>query len=395
MIVVVAENGEEKTRPHDGTNTTISASHTSDSDATKITGVSITNSYTYSITVTDKLGNSTTRSIVVPTEAVVLDIRKTGKLAIGKYWENGALDVNGQIHSNDSIYLTKASAGRISIRNAATSPTINFGLHLGSTADHGLYDFVAGKWMIYADSNGDVKLDGGKTPYYTTDTTLVKTSGAQTIAGNKTFNAASYITSSSGIYGANDPILYFLRSNSNDLSERLGCVFANVKTVNDKHVMNRMYFREYSCDDTGNAIQVWDQYMLPTVAQNQASSKTYDILTSKAAVTIAQGGTGATTVAEAKSNLGIRFATLYDSAITSGTGTLGETAANFDLLIVQGTNGETGTSFISTISVNGQRANLVWTGSAYLEYTISGATITIHNASSGRYLRRVYGLKIG
>ena len=47
-----------------------------------------------------------------------------------------------------------------------------------------------------------------------------------------------------------------------------------------------------------------DRYLLPTPTANKTEDSWYDILTTKAAVTVAQGGTGATTAADALANLG-------------------------------------------------------------------------------------------
>lgn len=51
-----------------------------------------------------------------------------------------------------------------------------------------------------------------------------------------------------------------------------------------------------------------ERYRLPYAASGMTADTDYDILTSKSAVTIAQGGTGATTAAQARANLGAQAA---------------------------------------------------------------------------------------
>ena len=58
-------------------------------------------------------------------------------------------------------------------------------------------------------------------------------------------------------------------------------------------------------------------YRFPTPAADLTEAKTYYVLTSKAAVTIAQGGTGATTAAGARSNLGITPANIGAASLTT------------------------------------------------------------------------------
>lgn len=69
--------------------------------------------------------------------------------------------------------------------------------------------------------------------------------------------------------------------------------------------------------DTGKA----EVFMLPVPATGSNSVKTYDVLTTKQAVTIAQGGTGATTAADARTKLGASALNHAHnaSAIKSGT----------------------------------------------------------------------------
>ena len=83
-------------------------------------------------------------------------------------------------------------------------------------------------------------------------------------------------------------------------------------------------FREYSNDSlSGDKLTYYEQFILPTVDNDRASSSTYNILTSKSPVTVAQGGTGATTALDAMHNLGITYkkytATRTENSYVSAT----------------------------------------------------------------------------
>lgn len=57
--------------------------------------------------------------------------------------------------------------------------------------------------------------------------------------------------------------------------------------------------------DGADFLSTYEQYYFPNVDKNLSSNKTYHVLTTKNTVTIAQGGTGATTAAQALINLGL------------------------------------------------------------------------------------------
>lgn len=111
---------------------------------------------------------------------------------------------------------------------------------------------------------------------------------SQSFGGVKTF-AGRYVN-----IRAKDgyPALRFLNEAQGQL---LGIVFPNITTVNGVSVCDRMYIRQYSYDSTtGEYINQWDQYTLPTATPDRTASANYSILTSKSPVTIAEGGTGQT-----------------------------------------------------------------------------------------------------
>ena len=95
-------------------------------------------------------------------------------------------------------------------------------------------------------------------------------------------NAPFYSPSGSSIYGSDSPILYFKRAADDDVTNRLGAIFAYKKTVNSKNVMSKLYFRHYSYNSTnGDSIGTYEQYLLPSVTANLSDSINYNIITTK------------------------------------------------------------------------------------------------------------------
>lgn len=90
---------------------------------------------------------------------------------------------------------------------------------------------------------------------------------------------------------------------ANNFVSKYGVEFQNSSGTNvggifqDMEGANQFYMDEYTTSG------VRECYLLPT--PNATSTSFYDILTSKSAVTVAQGGTGATTAAGARTNLGL------------------------------------------------------------------------------------------
>lgn len=68
----------------------------------------------------------------------------------------------------------------------------------------------------------------------------------------------------------------------------------------------RLTFRVNSYNSSTNKpLETYENYVLPPVTENRAYNVAYDILTSKNAVTVAQGGTGATNITTARNNLDV------------------------------------------------------------------------------------------
>lgn len=135
------------------------------------------------------------------------------------------------------------------------------------------------------------------------DYTQISPNGLYLPLSGGTMTGALKLSNASGIYTEGGPIFYWF-SGSASSYQKQGAIFTTASTVNSKKVCERFYFREYSYNSsTGAATENWDQYRLPVVAADKTSANTYEILTSKSAVTIAQGGTSATTAGAAANNL--------------------------------------------------------------------------------------------
>jgi len=77
-----------------------------------------------------------------------------------------------------------------------------------------------------------------------------------------------------------------------------------VRNASDGTLKNsRFRFFEYSPNTDGTRTGYAEIYLLPVVDAGRTSSSSYDILTTKSPVTVAQGGTGATKAADARANL--------------------------------------------------------------------------------------------
>lgn len=109
---------------------------------------------------------------------------------------------------------------------------------------------------------------------------------------------------------------------------------------------NQVYIDEYTSGG------VRECYLLPT--PNASTASFYDILTSKNAVTVAQGGTGATTAAGARSNLGLgsmATASTGDYVAKAGDTMTGVLRAPCYFSTDNGSTGYNGLSFTSGTNV--------------------------------------------
>ena len=116
--------------------------------------------------------------------------------------------------------------------------------------------------------------------------------------------------------------------------------------------------RAYSPQSTANTTTTgkYESYYLPNVTSGRTANADYNILTSKNAVTVAQGGTGATTAAGARANLAVPYMTTetYPALVpTDGTNNwikVGTSNTSYGLLPSQGGGAGSGHNYLGTSS---------------------------------------------
>jgi microcystin-dependent protein len=88
--------------------------------APTFTSQSDASSFVYTLTVTDSFGNEATATVTIGTSFVEMSISKGKGIGVGKVWEQGALDVAGEIYQNGDKIIP---AGVMNMFAGATAPT--------------------------------------------------------------------------------------------------------------------------------------------------------------------------------------------------------------------------------------------------------------------------------
>jgi len=208
------------------------------------------------------------------------------------FYQYSRTSTNGTTYNNhyDAFYLPDTSAGK-------------------STSD--VYKILTTKSVTLSPAElTRVQSMLGITPVDTS--VFVQLSGAQTITGKKLFqNDATY------------PGIRISGSNvTNYGSATYGPAYLGLNFGSSSNPFFRIEFTEYS-HRTGNVntfLSAAEVYHLPEVTPGlSGNNKPYLILTEKTPVTVAQGGTGATTAAGARTALGLGSSATY-AASTAATG---------------------------------------------------------------------------
>ncbi len=110
--------------------------------------------------------------------------------------------------------------------------------------------------------------------------------GAASLAGAKTFTSTPTFSDNNSSPG-------FRCSPKNNPADNSGWQWMAMSLTNGVYRTDHWVFGEYSYDSlTGAALNTYEGYRLPTVDADLGSNITYNILTAKSPVTIAQGGSG-------------------------------------------------------------------------------------------------------
>lgn len=309
-----------------------------------------------------------------------------GKSAITDNLVDSAWDIKsaGQIWSekatgdglNSAIVAKSQTNAALTAYNETNANYIE--LVDGSSGRRGLY--TDSGWMLYLGTDGEIyfgkPVDATNLPVASATQAGIVSTGAQTFAGAKTFTSSPTVSSA----GSDTNVKMSVSSNS-----------ANVEYHAYKaNYGGRAYINEVSgkSDGTGST-GYYERYFLPTPDADRTSHADYGILTSKEAVTIARGGTGATTAAAARSNLGLgASANLLSGTLTTTEVTLSGAAGYTALCIIGQPSGGAYSSItlpMSTISTTAYTWQLA-DNTNYETFSIrkSGSDVMIKKvASSG------------
>ena len=115
-----------------------------------------------------------------------------------------------------------------------------------------------------------------------------------------------------------------IKGNSNTLSfnssadTRIGLLYLGAVATNNVYRCGRFYAREYSYNSSSGAtLDTYETFSFPQVTPDLAENGSYQLLTTKSPVSIAQGGTGETTYKGARDAFGLKYVLLEaNTAVT-------------------------------------------------------------------------------
>ena len=274
----------------------------------------------YVVTVKDKV-ETVTKTIYIDPALFALELYddKSGTL----YAQSGGYFKT--VKSGEYGFFQDSASGYAGIRlkRSDLSKEIRLLINSGSSGERGLYLINPDKWLFkYDDSTNRSYIDSN----LFTEGNIIAREGYMIIGQS------------------DNPSLYFDNATINRIYAR---ILAYLDTTNGVKRMSRFYFRQYSYNSsTGEGVSNTETFRLPEVTADLNSSATYDILTSKNAITVSQGGTG-TNSSKGNSKCPVylgssgmvacsAMTSLLSSSFTTGSKTLTNGFANYNYLIVMG-----------------------------------------------------------
>lgn len=190
----------------------------------------------------------------------------------------------------NSVYAN--SAGTVAWSGITAKPSTSISWGAGTTAGPTLTVTAAGS------SSSAVAI-----PAASDSASGIVTTGNQNFVGRKGFGYLSrygYNNTGTAVRWIGDTFLY------NNAGTQVGEYWYDIGDATNI-IQGQFGWTQYSPNSTADTSTTGykETYTLPYVASGLAENKSYSILTTKYLVTIAQGGTGATTAASARSNLGL------------------------------------------------------------------------------------------